>query len=192
MTTAETATSTWQIDPAHTVVEFAAKHMMVSTVKGRFGEVAGTLTVDEANPERSSVTATIATASVDTGQQMRDDHLRSPDFFDAATYPEMTFRSTKVEHAGGDDWRVAGDLTIRGVTKPVVLDTEFDGQILDAYGKHRAAFTATAQVNRKDFGLNWNGVIEAGGVVVGDKIKIELNIAAVRDEAAATDPGLAA
>jgi polyisoprenoid-binding protein YceI len=192
MTTTATTTSTWQIDPAHTVVEFAAKHMMVSTVKGRFGGVSGTLRIDEERPELSSVTATIDTASVDTGQQMRDDHLRSADFFDAETYPAIAFRSRKVERKSGDDWRITGDLTIRDVTKEVVLETEFAGQIRDAFGKQRAAFTAKTQVNRKDFGLNWNGVIEAGGVVVGDKIRIELNIAAVRDEAASAGAGLAA
>jgi polyisoprenoid-binding protein YceI len=192
MTTTATTVSTWQIDPAHSVVEFAAKHMMVSTVKGRFGAVSGTLTVDEEHPERSSVTATIEAASVDTGAQMRDDHLRSADFFDVGRYPELTFHSTRVERVKGDDWKITGELTIRGVTKEVVLDTEFEGQILDAFGTQRAAFSATAQVNRKDFGLNWNGVIEAGGVVVGDKIKIELNIAAVRDEAAASGAELAA
>ena len=185
MTTTAAATSTWQIDPAHTVVEFAAKHMMVSTVKGRFGAVTGTLTIDEERPEHSSVTATIDAASVDTGALMRDDHLRSADFFDVANYPQLSFRSTRVARVRGDEWKITGDLTIRGVTREVVLDTEFEGQILDAFGKQRAAFSATAQVNRKDFGLNWNGVIEAGGVVVGDKIRIELHIAAVRDEAAA-------
>ena len=185
MTTTAAATSTWQIDPAHTVVEFAAKHMMVSTVKGRFGSVAGTLTVDEERPERSSVVATIDAASIDTRAELRDEHLRSADFFDVAHHPQITFRSRRVQHVKGDNWKIVGDLTMRGVTGEVVLETEFEGQILDAFGKQRAAFSATAQVNRKDFGLNWNGVIEAGGVVVGDRIKIELNIAAVRDEAAA-------
>ncbi len=184
MTTATTATttSTWAIDGVHSVVEFAVKHMMVSTVKGRFRGVEGTVNIDEEHPERSTVTATIDTATVDTGVGQRDDHLRSDDFFNAEKYPKITFSSTRVEKLDGENWRVVGDLTIRDVTKEVTLAAEYEGQIKDAFGKQRAAFSATTQVNRKEFGLNWNGVIEAGGVVLGDKIKIELNIAAVRND----------
>jgi polyisoprenoid-binding protein YceI len=179
VTTTATATSTWTIDSAHSIAEFSVKHMMVSTGKGRFRDVAGTLTIDEGHPERSSVTATIAAASIDTGVEMRDNHLRSADFFEVDAFPELTFRSTSVDRVGEERWRVTGELTIRDVTRRVTLDTVYEGQISDAFGKQRAAFTATAEINRNDFGLNWNTAIEAGGVVVGDRVKIELNIAAV-------------
>ena len=182
MTTTATTTSTWTIDSAHSVAEFSVKHMMVSTVKGRFRDVEGTLSIDEERPERSTVIATIAAASIDTGVEMRDNHLRSADFFEAETYPALTFRSTSVEKVDDERWRIAGELTIRDVTRPVVLDMEYEGQIRDAYGKQRAAFSVTTQINRRDFGLNWNGAIEAGGVVVGDRVKIELHIAAVLAE----------
>lgn len=178
--TTQTAVNTWTIDGAHSVAEFAVKHMMVSTVKGRFHDLGGSIRIDEARPENSSVEAEIMTASIDTGQEQRDAHLRSDDFFAAERFPAITFRSTGVEQATDDEWRVHGDLTIRDVTRPVVLNTEFEGQIQDAYGKQRAAFTATTTINRRDFGLNWNGVIEAGGVVVQDKVRITLHIAAVR------------
>ena len=180
--TTQTATSTWQIDGAHSIAEFAVKHMMVATVKGRFRTLGGTIQIDEAQPERSSVTAEIETATVDTGQEQRDAHLRSDDFFNAERFPAITFRSTRVQRKSDDEWKVEGDLTIRDVTRPVTLDVEFDGQITDAYGKQRAAFSATTRVNRKDFGLNWNGVIEAGGVVVQDNVKIALHISAVKAE----------
>ncbi len=182
-TSTSTKTSTWTIDAAHSGAEFSLKHMMISTVKGRFRTVAGQIRLDEEQPEASAVTATIDAASVDTGVEMRDNHLRSADFFDSATYPELTFRSTRVERVDDENWRVTGDLTIRDVTREVVLSTAYEGQILDTFGKQRAAFTATTQINRKDFGLNWNAVIESGGVAVSDKVKIELQIAATRDEA---------
>ena len=182
MTTTATTTSTWTVDSAHSIAEFSVKHMMVSTVKGRFRDVTGTVSIDEEHPERSSVTATIAAASIDTGVEMRDNHLRSGDFFEVEQYPALTFRSTSVEKVDDENWRIAGDLTIRDVTRPVVLETEYEGQIKDAFGKQRAAFTAKTQINRKDFGLNWNGPLEAGGVVVSDRVKIELHIAAVLAE----------
>lgn len=182
MTTAQTSTSTWAIDSVHSIAEFAAKHMMVSTVKGRFRTLEGTIHIDEANPINSSVTASIETASIDTGDERRDGHLRSDDFFNAERFPKITFQSTKVEKVDEEHWKITGDLTIRDVTKPVVLDTEFEGQIKDAYGKQRAAFSAETTINRKEFGLNWNGVLEAGGVVVGDRIRVMLNIAAVRQD----------
>ncbi len=170
---------TWTIDQAHSVAEFAVKHMMVSTVKGRFKNLTGTLHVDEANPAGSRIEAAIEVASVDTGAEQRDEHLRSDDFFNAAQYPEITFRSTSIS-GKGDDWKMDGELTIRDVTRPVVLDVEFEGRGPDAYGGERAGFTATTKINRKDFGVNWNGLIEAGGVVVSDTVKITLNIEAVR------------
>lgn len=182
MTTAPAVVSTWSIDPIHSTAEFAVKHMMVSTVKGRFRTFEGTINLDEENPFLSSVTAAINIDSIDTGEPQRDDHLRSDDFFGAERFPEMTFRSTKVERVDDGNWRVIGDLTIRDVTKQVVLDTEYEGQIKDAFGKQRAAFTAQTTLKRKEFGLNWNGLIETGGVIVGDKVRVTLHIAAVRQE----------
>ncbi len=143
-------------------------------------KVEGTLQVNEERPLESSVTATIDVASIDTKEPQRDAHLKSDDFFSADTYPTITFRSKRVEPAGEDRYRVVGDLTIRDVTKEVALDTEFEGQVKDPWGGQRAGFSATVELNRKDFGLNWNAALEAGGFVVGDKVKVTLNIEAVR------------
>jgi polyisoprenoid-binding protein YceI len=175
-------TSIWSIDNAHSDAEFAVKHMMVSTVKGRFHGVEGTLRIDESRPEASAVDATIDVASVDTGMEQRDAHLRSDDFFNAERFPRIAFRSTRIERAdNAPNWRMTGDLTIRDVTRSVVLDVVYDGRGTDAYRKERAGFTAETKISRKEFGVNWNGLIETGGVVVGDTVKITLNIAAVRE-----------
>jgi polyisoprenoid-binding protein YceI len=171
--------STWTIDPTHTIAEFAVKHMMVSTVKGRFRELSGAIQLDEADPTRSSVEVEIETASVDTALEERDNHLRSDDFFNAERFPKITFRSTEIDRLDDENYLVTGHLTIRDVTKEVVLATEFEGQGPDAFGGYRAGFTATTTINRKDFGLNWNAFIEAGGVAVGDK-KITLHVEAIR------------
>ena len=176
----EQAISTWAIDPGHSTAEFAVKHLMVSTVKGRFKSLAGSLTIDEQDPTRSVIAAAIDVASVDTGAEQRDDHLRSDDFFNAEKFPQILFQGTKIDHKDGDEWLLSGDLTIRDVTKPVVLDVEFEGRANDPWGGERAGFTATTKISRKDFGVNWNGAIEAGGVVVGDQVKITLNIEAVK------------
>ena len=181
MTTAtQTRTSTWTIDPTHSIVEFAVKHLVVTTVKGRFRELEGALQIDEARPEIASVSASIDVASIDTNVADRDAHLRSDDFFNAERYPKITFQSTGVERVDDTNYRVRGDLTIRDVTKPVVLDTEFEGQVDDPWGKRRAAFTATTQISRKEFGVRWNQLIESGGAVVGDNVKITLHIEAIR------------
>jgi polyisoprenoid-binding protein YceI len=174
-----TATRTWAIDGAHSNVEFAVKHMMIATVKGSFQQVEGTVAFDEARPEAASVNARIDASSITTHNEMRDNHLRTNDFFNAEKWPHITFDSTRVEPAGAGEYKVYGDLTVRDVTKPVVLHTEYEGQIKDGYGKQRAAFTATTEINRKEFGINWNAALEAGGVAVGDKVKITLHIAAV-------------
>ena len=179
-TTPTSATGTWAIDPAHATVEFAVKHMMVSTVKGRFRSVSGTVEVN-GEPALTKVIAAAEVASIDTGVDQRDEHLRSDDFFNAEKFPQLTFRSTKIE-PDGDDWKMAGDLTIRDVTRPVTFDVEFEGRVLDPWGKDRAGFSAVAKINRKDFGVNWNGLIEAGGVVVSDAVKITLNIEVVRQD----------
>ncbi len=178
-TLTERGVQTWNIDAVHSSAEFGVKHMMVTTVKGRFNIAEGSLSIDEAHPERSRVVAAIDVASVDTGVEQRDAHLRSDDFFNANAFPRFTFESTAVARVDDEHWRVSGELTIRDQTRPVVLDVEFAGRGADAYGKQRAGFTATTKINRKDFGVSWNGALEAGGVVVSDTVKITLNIAAV-------------
>lgn len=172
--------TTWQIDPAHSLVEFAVKHMMFTTVKGRFRDLEGTIEIDEAQPENSSVEAKIAVASVDTNVEDRDKHLRSDDFFNAEQFPYLTFRSTRIERLGEERFKLIGELTIRDVTKEVDLDGEYEGQIADPWGNQRAAFTATTQISRKEFGIRWNQALETGGAVVGDNVKITLHLEAVR------------
>lgn len=177
-----TKVTTWTIDPAHSSIEFKVRHMMISTVKGQFGAVEGTIRMDEANPVNSSVEAKIDALTITTHNEMRDNHLRTNDFFNAEEFRHITFKSTRIEPDGDDEFKIYGDLTIRDVTKPIVLEAELDGIMeKDAFGKRRAAFSAETSINRKDFGVNWDGVIEGGGVVVGDKVKIELNIAATQD-----------
>ena len=178
--TTEAAVRTWNIDASHSIAEFAVRHMMVSTVKGRFGRLEGAIEGDEANPTASSVRATIDVASIDTSDEQRDAHLRSDDFFNAEKYPHITFVSKRIERVDAESFRIVGDLTIRDVTKEVVLDTEFEGQVRDPYGNQRAGFTATTQINRGDFGVSFNGALETGGVIVGDKVKITLHIEAMR------------
>lgn len=184
MTTAQTqiATSTWTIDPTHSSAEFAVKHMMVSTVKGRFKTVEGALSIDDTRPERSAISAEIDVASVDTGLDQRDEHLRSDDFFNAAAFPKISFRSTGIEQLAGEGWRMSGDLTIRDVTRSVVLDVEYEGRGPDAWGKERAGFSAETKIKRSDFGVKWNALIETGGVAVSDVVRISLNIEAIRQD----------
>jgi polyisoprenoid-binding protein YceI len=178
--TASPAT-TWQIDPSHTLVEFAVRHMMVSTVKGRFGRVSGTLVLDEADLSRSSVRAELDAASITTGDEQRDGHLRSGDFFDVDTFPSLTFASSRVEPLGEDRARIVGDLTIRDVTREVVLEAELNGRGQSPFGKQVAGFSAHTSINRKDFGLAWNVGLEAGGVLVSDTVKIALEVEATAD-----------
>lgn len=186
-TDTSTKTATWDIDAAHSNVEFSVKHMMISTVKGQFSDVEGAIQWDGQNFENAAVNARIDTSTITTFNEMRDNHLRNNDFFDSEQWSDITFASNRIEPAGDGEFKVHGDLTIRDITRPVVLDTEFDGIMeRDAFGKRRSAFTATTEVNRKDFGVNWNGAIEGGGVVVGDKVKITLHIAAVQRDQSAT------
>lgn len=173
---------TWVIDPAHSTAEFAVKHMVFTTAKGVFRELEGKLEFDEVNPGTAKVEATIQVASIDTREPNRDAHLRGDDFFNAERYPTITFRSNRVEVAGEGRAQVYGDLTIRDVTKEVVLDTEYHGQLIDAYGNPRAAFTAGTEISRKEFGLKWNALLETGAAVVADKVRISLDIAAVRQD----------
>jgi polyisoprenoid-binding protein YceI len=176
----------WNFDKAHTNVEFVVRHMMVSNVRGSFGEYDGIINFDPANPAASSVEVTIQTASINTGVADRDNHLRSADFFDAATYPTITFKSTAVQVVDDNNVKLTGDLTMHGVTKPVTLDVEYLGQGNSPFGDVRAGFEASTKINREDFGLGWNVALEAGGVLVGKEIKIQLAVEAVKVTETAT------
>jgi len=168
---------TWQIDPTHSNVTFSIRHMMVSKVRGSFGEFTGTIVTGQAIAD-SSVTASIVMNSIDTGNEQRDGHLRNNDFFDIENFPTMSYRSTAIRQ-DGDDFIVDGELTLRGVTKHVPLKLEISGVGPDAYGGTRIGFEARTEINRQDFGVNWSGALETGGVVVSDKVGIELDIQAV-------------
>jgi polyisoprenoid-binding protein YceI len=171
--------ATWSIDTGHSAVRFGVRHMMFTKTRGRFTRWDGELRLDPANLPSSSVEVTIDAASIDTGDPQRDGHLRSADFLDAETFPTLTFRSTKVEDLGEGKLRVSGELTIRGVTRPVVLDTEYAGRVKDPWGNDRAGFAARTAIDRTDFGLRWNQALETGGLLVGNKVEIELELEAV-------------
>jgi polyisoprenoid-binding protein YceI len=166
----------WTIDNSHTLVEFSVKHLMVTTVKGRFTKVSGTGEFDEANPAKSYIEATIEADSITTGDEKRDGHLRTGDFFEVEKYPTITFKSSKVEKISDEEYKITGDLTIRDVTKEVTLVTEYAGKIKSPFGDIRAGFSAHTSVSRKDFGLNWNVALETGGVLVSDKVQINLEV----------------
>lgn len=173
----------WNIDTSHSEVTFTVKHMMVSKVTGSFNVFKGSLEIDEEHPENSWVEAEAETASVDTRDERRDGHLRSADFFDAEQYPVIAFKSKKIEKKGGSEYRVLGDLTLHGVTKEVVFEADYAGQVAkDPWGQRRAGLNATATINRKDFGLGWNVALEAGGVMVGENVKIEINLEATKQQ----------
>lgn len=169
----------WNVDPAHSGIQFTVRHMVVSKVRGRFASWKGTLDWNEADPGASSAEVVIDAASIDTGVADRDAHLRSPDFLDAARFPQITWRSKRIENAGKGRLRALGDLTIRGVTREVPLEIELLGRGKDPWGNQRTGFSATASIDRKDFGLKWNQVLEAGGVLVGERIDIEIEVQAV-------------
>jgi polyisoprenoid-binding protein YceI len=171
--------TTWKLDPSHTTVEFSAKHLMISTVKGRITDIEGTIDIDEKDPRNSSVEATLKAASLDTRTDQRDQHLRSADFLDVEKYPEIIFRSTRIE-GDKDSFKLTGDLTIRDVTKPITLDVEFEGTGKDPWGGERVGFSAKGKFDRRDFGLTWNQALETGGVVVGNEIKISLEVEAIK------------
>ena len=172
-------TGTWDIDPSHSSLEWSARHAMVTTVRGRFDVFSGSIEIPE-DPTQASVSVSIDAASINSGSEDRDNHLRSPDFLDVENHQTLSFVSTSVEQIDGYDWKLRGDLTIAGVTRPVVLDVEFAGTNPDPYGNTRAGATATTTINRKDWNLVWNVAIEAGGVLVSDKVKLTLDIAAVK------------
>lgn len=170
----------WQVDPAHSHVEFAVRHLMISTVKGRFAEVAGTLTGEEHDPEHASIDLTIPTASIDTREERRDAHLRSADFFDVETHPAIRFQSTRIARADDGTFTVNGALTIRDVTRPITLTVHAEGRARDPWGGERIAYSAATKINRTDFGLNWNQVLETGGVLVGEDVKISIELQLVK------------
>jgi polyisoprenoid-binding protein YceI len=170
---------TFALDPAHTTVGFVARHLVVSKVRGSFSEVSGTITVAD-NPLESAVEVVIGAASINTGQPDRDNHLRSADFLELEKYPNLTYRSTGVKSHKGNEFVLAGELTIRDVTRAVDLEVEYDGTVISPYGQEVIAFTASTEIDREEFGITWNQAIEAGGVMVGKKVKIELNIEATR------------
>jgi len=167
----------WEIDPSHSSVQFSVRHMMVSNVRGLFNKVSGTLQIDSRDITRSSVHAIIDAASINTRDEQRDQHLRSPDFLDVAKFPTIEFQSTRVTRDSNGALKLAGNLTIRGVTREVVLDVE-DGtsELRDPWGNIKRGASATARLNRKDYGLQWNLALEAGGFVVGDELKIEIDV----------------
>ena len=182
-TAVRTGVPTWQLDPTHSSVEFAVKHMMMTTVRGRFRDVKATLTGDRDHPEAAGVQATIDVASIDTGVADRDAHLRGPDFFDAEHFAQITFRSTRVEsppRQEGDRFRVVGDLVIRDSSMEVVLDCEYQGRGTDPWGKTRAGFSFRTEIDRREWGLKWNQAIETGGVLVANKVRIEGEVQFVR------------
>jgi polyisoprenoid-binding protein YceI len=177
------AVTTWQIDPAHTAAGFSVKHMMISTVRGQFKGVTGTVNWDDQDISKSSVDVTIDANTVDTGEPKRDADLKSANFFDVAHYPTITFKSAKIEKISAAKMKVTGDLTIRGITKPVVLDVEGpSGAIKDPYGNTRVALNATTTINRMDYGVKWNAKLD-GGVVVGDDVNINIDLEMIKKEA---------
>lgn len=180
-TTPATAVSTWNIDPAHSVAEFKVKHMMISNVKGRFTRLTGTLVLDEANPANSRVEAVIDAMSITTGDEQRDAHLKSQDFFHADNFPALTFKSVAVKPVGEGEAKVTGDLTIHGITRPVTFDVEGPtAPAKDPWGNTRVAISATTKINRKDFGLTWNAALETGGILVGEDVTITLDVQFVK------------
>lgn len=184
-TAVKVGTPTWQLDPAHSSVEFSVKHMMMTTVRGRFKDVTATLTGDRDHPDEAGVEATIDVASIDTGVADRDTHLRSADFFDVERAPQITFRSTRVENPPtkeGDSFRVIGDLTILDGSMEVALDCEYHGRGTDPWGKTRAGFSFRTEIDRREWGLKWNQALETGGVLVANKVKIEGEVQFVRQD----------
>ena len=179
-TLTQALTGTYNLDVTHSRLGFVARHAMVTKVRGSFTDFTGTAVLDAEDPSRSHAEVTIQVASVDTGNEQRDGHLRTNDFFDAENHPEIRFVSTKAESLGGDDYRLTGDLTIKGITKEVAVDFEFTGLVADPWGNQRAGFEGKAVINRKDWGVNFNAALEAGGVLVSEKITLEFDISAVK------------
>lgn len=184
-TVPSTLTGTYAIDPTHSRIGFTARHAMVTKVRGSFGDFAGTGTFDVENPAASQLELTIQAASIDTRNADRDGHLRSNEFFDMETYPEIRFASTAVEQLDADNYRVTGDLTIKDVTKSVAVDFEYTGAAVDPYGNQRIGLEGSVTVNRKDWGVSWNAALEAGGVLVSEKVTLDFDVSAIRTPDAA-------
>ena len=174
------AKTSWKLDPSHTTVEFSAKHLMITTVKGRISDVEGTIQIDERNPAKSSVEAVLKAASLDTRSEQRDAHLKSADFLDAEKFPVISFKSKRIE-GSKEEFKLTGDLTIHGTTKEITLDVTFEGQQKDPWGGERVGFSATGKIDRREFGLTWNQVLEAGGVTVSNDIKINIEAQATKE-----------
>ena len=179
-TTTPSGTTLFAVDPAHTLVEFAVRHLMISTVRGSFKEVQGTVRTDERDPANTAIDVSVNIASIDTREPQRDAHLKSADFFDAEHFPVMAFHGRRVVGATSQPFKVVGDLTIRGVTREVTLEVAPGGSLIDPWGNQRAGFSATAKISRGDFGLKWNQALETGGVVVGDEVKISIDVELVK------------
>jgi len=184
-TSTATETTTWTIDPTHAEVAFAVKHLMIASVRGRFGAVEGKVILDEVDPSKSKIDVSIDVNSIDTRQEMRDNHLKSPDFFDVANHPKMHFVSKKIVGDVNDDFKVIGDLSIRGTTREVTLDVSLTGRGNDPWGNERMGFEAKGKVNRLDFGLHYNPALETGGFVVGDEVKITIDVELIKQKPAA-------
>jgi polyisoprenoid-binding protein YceI len=185
-TSQATQPTQWQIDPAHSAAHFSVRHLMISNVRGEFTKVSGNAVLDPSDPAKSSVEVSIDTSSIDTRELQRDEHLRSADFFDVANYPTLTFGSKKITPAGKDRFKVTGDLTIRGTTREVIFDVEGPvPPVKDPWGNVRTGVSATAKINRKDFGLVWNALTEAGGVVVGDEVSLTFEAELIQQSPAA-------
>ncbi|MGH7620505.1 MAG: YceI family protein [Gemmatimonadaceae bacterium] len=182
----DTNRTTWTIDGSHAEIGFAVRHLMISTVRGRFGAVSGTVEFDETHPSKSKVDVTVDVRSIDTRQEQRDNHLRSPDFFDVEKYPTMHFAGKRVEGDVTGEFRVVGDLTIRGITQEITLDVTSEGRTRDPWGNDRAGFSAKGKLSRGAFGLTWNQMLEAGGVAVGDEVRLSIDAELVKQAAQQT------
>ena len=175
-----TQQATWQVDPTHTDVEFAVRHLMISTVKGRFSNVTGSASFNDSDPRSVALEVTIPVAAIDTGVEQRDNHLRSADFFDVANHAAITFKAKRIDGTIGERFRLIGDLTIRGTTREVALDVTLEGEGKDPWGNQRRGYSATGKIDRRDFGLTWNQALETGGVAVGHDVKITIHVELMR------------
>ncbi|MBX9395561.1 YceI family protein [Streptomyces sp. TRM72054] len=174
-------TGDYTLDPAHTSIGFVARHAMVTNVKGKFLDFAGSLHLDGSDPSKSTASIDVKMDSISTGNDDRDAHLKSADFFTTEQFPTMTFRSTKAEALGGDDYRITGDLSILGVTKPITIDLEFNGAAKDPFGNDRVGFEGKAEIRRSEWGLTWNAALETGGFLISDKIKLVFDVSAIKN-----------
>ncbi|MEU9335258.1 YceI family protein [Streptomyces sp. NPDC048290] len=180
MTDLSALTGEYTLDPAHTTIGFTARHAMVTNVKGKFLDFSGTLHLDGSDPAKSTASIDVTMESVDTGNKDRDGHLKSADFFKIDEFPTMTFRSTKAEALGDEDYRITGDLSVLGVTKSITIDLEFNGAAKDPFGNERVGFEGKTEIKRSEWGLTWNAALETGGFLVSDKIKLNFDISAIK------------